>query len=230
MFDRTNASRRLTGTGPSKFRQMMQQIADEIASKKMHPLRWATVIGPGAIAIDVDGYSILSESNDYINLTTQHYRTGDRVLVLPIEDERGTIFVFGRPNPVKEVAEFYAPGVIDFYGVSGTTTSIDISEESTVSVSKVLSKGWLLPASRLRVVGRTVRNGGTGKCTVEVVDEQNGVIGSVELDPDGSFDIAIDREDITDDNQNIVSVQMTYDDAAENTATISRTVMLLGEP
>ncbi len=229
MFDRTSASKKLVGRGPSKFRQLMEEISSNQAIKSPSPLKWATVIRDGAIIIDDDGYEILAES-DYVTLNGQHYETGDRVLVLPIINNRGQILVLGRPNPVQKVATFYSPGIIEYFDPTGTTTTTDPGGSSSITVAKSLSSGWLLPASRLRMVGRTTRNGGAGSCTVEVVDESNGVIGSQVMAPDGDFDISIDREDITNDDLNIVSVRFTYDDAVANTATISRTTMLLGEP
>ena len=229
MFDRTSQSKRLVGSGPSKLRQLIEDIAKKEGNKTAFPIMWATVVRDGAIKLDNDQYEILSES-DYITLNGSHYSTGDRVLVAEIDNKRGQILILGRPSPIQTVASFYSPGHIEYFDPTGATTATDPGGSASVTVSKSLSSGWLLPASRIRAVGRTVRNGGSGACTVEVVDEQNGVIGSQVLAPDGDFDITIDRDDITDDDLNIVSIRLTYNDAVANTATISRTTMLLGEP
>ncbi len=94
-----------------------------------------------------------------------------------------------------------------------------------------LSRDWLFPQSRIRVVGKVVDSDDpNGTMTFEVVDDTNGVIATQAILHNVPFDIPIAWSDISADDFNFLEFRVRYTDSILGIATISECAFLIGDP
>ncbi len=222
----------LVGSGKSKFGQAMSNLIDQALSKKQTPIEYATVTSLTTIRLDKDGYDI-HIGEDFFVLQNVVMSPGDRVLVSPINTQRGKIIVLGPWQPSKEMAQFVSLGRIPFTDVSGISTVNDPSGTASVAAQEQFSRGWVYPGTRLRVIGECERTVGVGDCLIEVFDDALGVrtlVASKQFTPDGIFDFSLNWDEITENNLNFIEVKLTYDDAITGNADLKKCVLLAGIP
>lgn len=223
---------RPVGTGAAKVDQVLRGLAQEQIKKLSTGLLYGTVIDEGSIKLDVDLDSLFAASGDFLVARGTHLAPGDRIVAMPIAGPRGTIFIFGSWSPSRNMSPVLVTQRIEFYGDTGQTTPTGAAT-GAVSVHKQFNPDWVLRGSPVRILGRTVRNGGTGAVTINVYDDSLGVrtlVGSQTLVPDGDFEFNLSSENFTRDDYNFVEVEAVYDDATVESATISACVMLVEEP
>jgi hypothetical protein len=226
------ARNRPVGTGKSKLKQSIVEIVR--ANNQDSGLTLATVVAPGVIRLDVDGFDIYAEEGDFIVDARSTFKTGDRVVVEPLLGSRGKVYVHGKWAPTVQIPNTVARIRLKLFDQTGLTIVNDPSGTATVRVLEQFSRGWVYPASSARVFGECVRNGGSsGVCTVTVYDDALGArtqIGQQVLAPDGQFNIALPWSTISNNDMNFIEVELSFDDAVVNTATIRKCILLAEEP
>lgn len=88
-------SHRPAGRGFNQLGQAIEDLINRSVRNIRVSVEYATVINDGVIKLDTDGYELYAEDNDFIILSRMPFVIGDRVLVVPIGNVRGTILVLG---------------------------------------------------------------------------------------------------------------------------------------
>ena len=222
----TFESNRPVGRGGAQMRQVIEKIAGRIVRRALSGMEYATAVTQNSIILDRDGYSIYSEEGDFITFERVQFEAGDRLLVSTIGGPKGLVVVLGRWQKSSLIAakREYPIRVTDETGISTTNPTPD-----NVSEKVQISRDWLYPQSRIRVIGKlTDSQGAASRITFSVIDATAGTLESFVAD--GEFDQTITWSEITDGDFNTLEFKIVYSDPTNGIATLSECVLLIGDP
>lgn len=228
-------SEKPAGTGMSKLRQAIRKLIKDDREVHYVGIEYATVIDNKTIQLDSDGYKIYSADGDFLVLEHVQFEAGDRITVATIGGIRGPVLVLGRWQKSVLIAakREYHLMLLDETGVSTTQqTSPPDPDTDVKSITRVqLSRDWLYPQSRIRVIGKAVDSDpSNGTMIFEVVDDINGVIASVAMVHNQTFEVNIPWSGISADGFNFLEFRFNYTNANDGTVTVSECVFLIGDP
>lgn len=227
-------SRQKVGTGKSRMAQALRDLVLANAQQLAKNLEYATVVSDHEILPDRDGYRISTKDDLVYVLEGVTLQVGDRVVICPLGEEvNGPLLILGKWSKVKTFKQAYFVEQIEFFDPSGESTPIDAMGPSSAAVSsrRQVSRGWYLPVSRARLLVRSEILSGGGAATLTLYDDALGERTSIwSTNEVGDHTIDLASADISDDNFNVLELELSYDDAQNGAAKISHAVLLIGEP
>lgn len=231
----TFESNRPAGRGAQALLQILKSLIKKERDSNYSGFEYATANSQDSITLDKDGFSIYSSEGDFFTLEHVQFEAGDRLIVSTINGPRGAVLVLGRWQKSTLIAarRQYHQVLLDETGVSTTLETAPPDPDTSVkSIGRVqLSRDWLYPQSRIRVIGKAVDSDPlNGVMTFEVVDDTNGVIASVEMVHDEAFEVNIPWSDISADDFNFLEFRFSYTDANLGIVTVSECMFLIGDP
>ncbi len=221
-------SDRPTGRGGQPLLQIIKSIIRGEGNKSYSGFEYATANTQESITLDRDGFPIYSAEGDFFTLGSVQFEAGDRLIVATINGPRGAVLVLGRWQKSSLIAATreHPIRVVDEAGISTTNPTPD-----NVSEKIQLSRGWLYPHSRIRVIGKVDDSQGAGsRITFSVTDATAGSLVSVVLNDGDSFDESFTWDDISDDDFNTLEFKIVYDDPSNGTGTLKECILLIGDP
>ncbi len=224
----TFQSDRPTGRGAQALKQILESLIRKQGNKSYSGLEYATANTQDSITLDRDGFAIYSAEGDFFTLEHVQFEAGDRLVVTTINGPRGAVLVLGRWQKSTLIAarREHPIRVVDEVGISTTNPTPD-----NISEKIQLSRGWLFPHSRIRVIGKVDDSQGAGsRITFSVTDATAGSLVSVVLSDGASFDESFAWDDISDDDFNTLEFKIVYDDPTNGTGKLKECVLLIGDP